>query len=311
MATQFADTGATEEVDTTAAPAEQANEQPENEILDPETFYGNENEAEPSDEELDELDADGEDLDPIAPPTSWNAEDKADWDELPRKQQEIIARREAERDKHLLSKAREATEAEKRVQQQAHAELAKIYENSAQELERYASMFLPQPPDPRLLYTGNPQDALTYQQQDVAYKQASAQQQQLQQEARQRAAEAQRIQEQQVLAQRQADAARLQEALPDWFDVDKAPKLHAELQSIGATLGYPVELMAEATADDILALKQAAEWKAKADKFDKWMSRKMSAVARAKKLPPKFARPGAAAAQQGSTDPVKLLYPDD
>jgi len=311
MATQFADTGAQEEQVQEEPQAPETQKENENEVLDPESFYDNQDEAEPSDEDLEQIDDGGEDIDPIAPPTSWNAEDKADWDALPRKQQEIIARREAERDKHLLSKAREAAQAEQRVKQAAHAELAKIYQNSAAELERYASMFLPQAPDPRLLYTGNPQDALTYQQQDVAYKQASAQQQQLQQEAQQRAAEAQRIQEQQALTERQADAARLQEALPDWFDADKGPKLQAELQSIGSTLGYPVELMAEATASDILALKTAAEWKAKADKFDKWMSRKMSAVARAKKLPPKIARPGTGGGQQATNDPVKLLYPND
>lgn len=308
MATQFADTGAAESPSTEIEAEVQ--EQP-TEGLDPESFYDNQDEAEPSDEELGEIDDGDEDQpDPIAPPTSWSAEDKADWDALPRKQQEIIARREAERDKHLLSKAREAKEVETRVQQQARAELAKIHQNSAAELERYASMFLPQPPDPRLLYTGNPQDALTYQQQEVAFRQASAQQHQLQQEAQQRTAEAQRIEEQQALELRQAEALRLQEVLPDWFDAEKGPKLQAELQSIGSTLGYPVELMAEATAGDILALKTAAEWKAKADKFDKWMSRKMSAVAKAKQLP-KIARPGSGQAEQAGADPIKLLYPND
>ena len=67
--------------------------------------------------------------------------------------------------------------------------------------------------------------------------------------------------------------------------------MRAELQSIGADLGYPVELMAEASSTDILALKKAAEWKAKADQFDKLNKDKMAAVRAAKALP-KMGQPG-------------------
>lgn len=304
MATQFADTGAAE------LPSTETEVQTTDNVA-PESFYDKQEEVEPSDEELGEIEAGDEAPEPIAPPTSWSAEDRSDWDQIPRKQQEVIARREAERDRHLTTKAREASEAERRVRGEAEIQLAQIHRNSAAEIERFASLILPQAPDQRLLFTGNPQDGLTYQQQNAIYQQALAQQQQLQQQAQQRTAEAQRIEEQQALAQRQADAATLQQALPDWFDADKGPKLQAELQSIGSTLGYPVELMAEATAGDILALKKAAEWKAKADKFDAWMSRKMSAVAKAKQLP-KIARPGAGGGQQQAPgDIIATLYPND
>jgi hypothetical protein len=150
---------------------------------------------------------------------------------------------------------------------------------------------MPAQPDQRLLYTGDPDDVLTYQRQDAAYRAATAQQQQLQQEvarAQQQASEARGQAEQAEIA---VDRQRLQEQLPEWFDPSAGPKLRDELQSIGAELGYPAELMAQAGSTDILALKKAAEWKAKAEKFDALNAKKMEAVRAAKGLP-KMARPG-------------------
>lgn len=312
MATQFAATEAVQEqeVEQNDGDLDKNLEQPS--VSD--TLYGEGDQsldpAEPTDDDLAEIDAEGEAEEPIAPPASWNAEDRAEWDQLPRKAQETILRRFGEMERGASTKFREAADAQKRVEQEAFGQLAQIQRNYAAELERYATMFMPQQPDPRLLYTGNQNDALTYQQQEAAYRQATAHQQQLKQEAEARAAEAQRIEEQQAQAQRQADAVELQRVLPDWFDTTRGPELQNRLQSIGTELGYPVELMAQATAKDILALSKAAEWKAKAEKFDKWMSRKMSAVAKAKQLP-KIARPGAGGGQQATNDPVKLLYPND
>jgi len=281
----------------------------ENDDYDPSSFYDNEELAEAPENGEDAQDDDGEVIEPIAPPTSWKAEDKAEWDRLPRNVQETVTRREAERDQFLQSKAREAATVERRVQDEARSALAQIQRNSAAELQRYAEMFAPQTPDPRLLYTGDAQDALTYQQQEAAHRAALAQQQSLQQQAQQRAAEAQQIEEQQAQATREAEVERLQQALPDWFDPDKGPKLKQELQSIGAAMGYPAELMSEATAQDILALKYVSSIKAKADKYDALISKKMSAVSRARQLP-RIAKPGTGAAQP-SNDPVKLLYPND
>lgn len=303
-----------EEADTLVSePTDGVSDQQENTTpeVDVEAFYNEDSQSEAGEEApVEEHDEDGEVLEPIAAPTSWKAEDKAGWDELPRNVQETISRRESEREKFLQSKAQEAATVEQRVAAQAQQALAQIAREKAAELNRYAAMFQPQPPNPQLLYTGNAQDALTYQQQDAAYRAGLAQQQQLQQQAQDEAAEAQRIEEQQEQQAKQAEAQQLAQALPDWFDADKGPKLRTELQSIGAALGYPVELMAEARTVDIMALKQAAEWKAKADKFDALNKAKMGAVRAAKQLP-RIAKPGSGGAKPAETDPVKLLYPND
>src|SRR3546814_6337407 len=53
----------------------------------------------------------------------------------------------------------------------------------------------------------------------------------------------------------------------------------------------PAELMAQASSTDILALKRASDWKAKAEKYDKLIAKRMEGVRAAKALP-RMARPG-------------------
>lgn len=249
-------------------------------------------EAEEEVPDVDEPEDDGEPTpEPIDMPTSWGKDDAEAWKALPAETQAVIARREGERDKYVREAGRKTAETKLQVENQAREIIAKQAEDHATALAVYAAQFAPQAPDQRLLYTGNPDDVLTYQRQDAAYRAASAQQQQLQQEvarAQQQATEARGLAEQQGIA---ADAERLKEQLPEWFDPSAGPKLREGLQSIGAELGYPVELMAQAGSTDILALKKAAEWKAKADQFDALNKKKMEAVRAAKGLP-KMARPG-------------------
>lgn len=228
---------------------------------------------------------------PIPMPTSWGKEDAEAWGKLDPAAQEVIARREAERDKYVRETGRKASETRHEVENHAREVLAQQAERHAAVMQAYAQQLMPQAPDPRLLYTGDPDDVLNYQRQDAAYRATTDQQHKLHQEverAQQEAAQARRQAEQQEIA---VDAQRLQEQLPEWFDPSAGPKLQQELQSIGAELGYPAELMAQAGSTDILALKKAAEWKAKAEKFDALNAKKMEAVRAAKGLP-KMARPG-------------------
>jgi hypothetical protein len=60
-------------------------------------------------------------------------------------------------------------------------------------------------------------------------------------------------------------------------------------------LGYPPELIGQARATDIIAMREVSKLKAKADKYDALMSKKMQGVRAAKDLP-RVAKPGAAQA---------------
>jgi hypothetical protein len=258
-------------------------------------------EADEGDEDLideedgEEGEEDGEEAghEALPMPNSWSKEDAKEWAKLTPEAQAIVTRREGERDKYLREVGFKASQTRQQVETEAREVLAQMHENHAVALQVYAQRITQQvkEPDQRLLYSGNPDDVLTYQRQDAAFRASQAQQQQLQQEIAQAQQHAALARDQAQQAERASDAQRLQEQLPEWFDPSEGPKLQQTLQSIGSELGYPVELMAEASSTDILALKRAADWKAKAEKYDKLMAKKMEGVRSAKELP-RMARPG-------------------
>lgn len=259
----------------------------------------------------DDPDAPG-DLDPIEPPASWKTEDKEKFAALPREAQEIVARRETERDSYLrTAKAAHENERQKLVTQ-ARTELAEIHTRKAQEYQQIAAQLMPQPPDPRLLYTGNPEDQLAYQRQDASYRQAHAHQQELLDLAQSEQQEAKRVAQAHEQEAAAADMKVLQDKFPDWFDDSRNLKgeVITRLQPIGEALGYPKELMAQANSTDFAALHTAADWKVKADKWDALQKKRMEGVRQAKKLTP-LARPGSGGAVLAADDPVALLYPND
>lgn len=313
----------TGDADVSAAAAEQdvaQDEQP----YDPASFYDDEGEGQAQDEadqgtegEDGDVDADADAeaeseaaAEAVEAPHSWSKEDKAIFAKLDPAAQAVVHRRETERDNFVKQKAFEASQTRQQVETQAREVIAKLYDDQVQKLQVYAQQILPPPPDRNLLYSNDPEVVFQYHRQKDAYDAATDQQRELHQQIAQAQAQANSAREQSQQAERASDAQRLKEQLPDWFDPSSGPKLQTELQSIGAELGYPAELMAEASSTDIIALKKASEWKAKAAKYDALMSKKMSAVSRARQLPKITARPGNGAAQPTS-DPVKLLYPND
>lgn len=226
------------------------------------------------------------------PPNSWSKEDAEAWKALTPEAREVVQRREKERDRFVADLGRKAAEQRREVERTALEEVAKHADNYAAQLQAYLAQNMPSPPDQRLLYTGNPDDVLVYQRQDAAYRAGAAQQQELQQRIAQSQQQAEAARQQAMQTQTAAEAQRLQEVLPEFFDPEAGPKLRQSLESIGQELGYPLELMAQAGATDILALKTAAEWRDKAAKFDKIMAKRMETVRGAKQMP-KVTRPGA------------------
>ena len=265
---------------------------------------GDDLEAEEGDEAAEDDAAEseeGEEGDEPAPaleaPHSWSKEDKAIWGDLTPEAQAVVARREKERDAFVNAKAREAADTRRVVETEARDIVTKLYQNHAQQLQAYAQQILPQAPDERLLYTGNPDDVTSYHRQEAAYRRAMGQQQALHQEiaqAQQAAQTAQERSQQEAIA---ADAQRLRDDLPEWFDKDAGPALQQSLQAIGAELGYSPEVMSEASSSDILALNKALGWKQDAEKYRSLMSKKMETVRAAKGLP-KMAKPGVKPSKQ-------------
>ena len=310
------------------APADQGkDEQPE----DPSAFYADDQPKDPKEGEGegeqqgddDVGDDQGDDADqgegqpePIEAPASWKDDEKALFAQLPREHQEIIARRETERDKYLRGQARKHQEAEAKIVATAQETLAEIHTRKAQEFQQLAAQFQPQPADARLLYTGRPEDAVVYQQQDAAYRDALAQQQELQHRAQAEIEQAKQVAQTKEQQAAVADLRSLAEDQPDWFEegtLNLKPDVIGRLEPIGAALNYPPELMAQANSRDLRALDIAHGWKVKADKWDALQKNKMAGVRAAKQLP-RIARPGAAkpnGQQQGGDDTAAMMYPDD
>jgi hypothetical protein len=234
-----------------------------------------------------ELEAEEDDLPPIEAPVSWDAEAKAVFASLPREAQEIVTKREAERDRFVQQKSQEAARARQETEQAAYQQLAQIEHGYAQQFQQMAEQFAPQRPNPDLLRY----DPQAFYAQQADYESAVAQQQQLQQQANQYAQQAQ-LREQQAEQVRMSQEHQLiVEQFPEYLDPTNGPKLVAELSSVARDLGYPPELIEQARAPDILAMRKAAEWKAKADKLDRLEAKKMEKVRAAKGLP-KVATPG-------------------
>lgn len=225
----------------------------------------------------------------IDPPISWGTDAKELFGQLPSDLQKQVVEREAQRERFVQQKAAETAEATRTAEARALSQFAETQRQYASELEQYASYFAPQPPNPAMAST----DPVAFIQLNAQYQAELAQQQQLQQRSYQAQQEAYQRSQQADAAQFQADIAILEQAIPEWGDVAKRQELLTDVTRIGAELGYTQEVMAQASAADVLALRKAAEWKSKASKYDALQKTKMDTVRSAKTLP-KVSRPGVA-----------------
>lgn len=246
-------------------------------------------EPEADEEADDDLDAEAEDeeLPPIDAPVSWTAEEKERFAGLPRETQEFIAKRETERERFVQTKAQEAIRAKTEVERAALSQLAEIERGYAQHFQSLAEQLQPQRPNPAMLQ----HDPQAFYAQQAAYEATVAQQRDLQQQAQTYAQQAQARDAHAAQAEHAQQVQILSEQLPEWLDPTTGPKLASEYTAVAKEMGYPDELINQARATDILAMKTAADWKAKAAKYDALMSKQMAKVRAAKGLP-KTATPG-------------------
>ncbi len=234
-----------------------------------------------------ELEEEADDLPPIDAPVSWDAEAKAKFAELPRDTQEYLAKREGERERFVQQKSQEAARARTEAEQAAIQQLAQIEHGYARHYQQIAEQIMPQRPNPALLQ----HDPMAFYAQQAQYESAAAQQRELQQLASQHAEQAQQ-REAAAEQARMADEHRIiVENYPEYADPTRGPELQRKLTAVAKEMGYPDELISQARANDILAMRTAAEWKAKADKFDALQAKRMEKVRAAKGLP-RVAKPG-------------------
>lgn len=250
-----------------------------------------ESEGEEGEEALDEdPEEEGEQETPaIDPPVSWGTDAKELFSQLPAELQTQIAEREAQREKFVQAKATEAAEAKRTARIEAETLFAEQQRQYASEIEFYATRVMPKMPDPSIAET----DPIAYLQLNARYQAELQQYQQMMGQA-QAAREQAEQRDKEIAAQYyQADLAYLAQQIPEWSDEAKRHALLTDVANVGVELGYPQDLLSEASAQDVLALRKAAEWKAKAIKYDALQKTKMEKVRGAKSLP-KVVKPGVA-----------------
>lgn len=242
---------------------------------------------EPAEEE-EEAEEPEEELPAIDPPNSLTAEEKEAFKNLPREAQEFTARRIGELEKGFQRKAEEAAHTRQAVENEARQAIAQLQQQAAAELQQYADLIAPQKPDPSYY-----PDWQSYSTAQAHYEALVAQRGQAQQRAQEYAAQAQAQQATIEQAEMAREVEILKSAFPEWYAPETSANLQNELTAIAKELGYSDEHVQHARATDILAMRKAAEWKAKAEKLDAVNKTKMEKVREAKTLP-KVTKPGVA-----------------
>lgn len=277
-----------EEEEPSEDPAAEGEEEDSSEELEEES------EDEPEGEE-DETD---EPAEVIKPPVSLNKDQKAAFAQLAEANPELAkvwAESEAQRNREVQIKTTEAAEATRNATSAAEAQVAEIYRQSAAELEVYAQAFIPSKPDYTLLAT----DPVAYAQEVALSEQMQAQHDAIMQRVSELRNGAGQIDTAKAQADIASNQAILREAWPEILDPSQSAKLWQGIVEIGADLGFTPELLNQANAGEMLALKQAGEWRGKAAKWDAYQARKMSNVRAAKELP-RAAKPGTSPSRQTS-----------
>lgn len=230
----------------------------------------------------------------IDPPASWSAEDKALFAKLPPDAQQVVARRESERDRVIQQRTQEVAEQRKAVEAERTAieSQRKQYSDNLQsllllavpEIEQYAKI------DWQKLATENPAEAVRL---DLARRQLSDRLGRVQQEVQrvqQEAAETQKKRQAEFLAEQRA---KLVERIPEFGDEAKAATLTKDLGSYLTAAGFSPEEIGMVADHRLIAVAREAMLYRQAE-----AARKTAETKRAAPQPAPVQRPGAAAAPE-------------
>ena len=268
------------------------------EFLDPEEGDGTEPEAGEGAEEGDDLDlseeetseAEDEPETAIEAPVSLNAEEKKAFAAASPEAQRAWSAAETRRNAQVQEATTKASEAQRMAEARAAQADAEAKSRYATQLEEFAKAYEPQRPDPALASY----DPAAYIAQQAQFEALKAQHDDFMQQVRGLQEEAGTEAEQAFFAQRDRELM----SIPEVANPETRQGYLDRVMEAAEVLGYDRDTLARnANAFDITAIARAAEWKAKADRFDKAMAKQMQKV-RAQKG--KTLRPSAAA-QNNST----------
>lgn len=268
--------------------SEEEGDEPDDEDPDTdEAEQSDEDDAEEAEEGEDEEDGEDEPDEPaIDPPASLTAEEKANWSQLPPEAQQAIVAIESRRTAEVQQGLEKARNAQREAESAAAQRVAEAQKLFAEQQARLAQQYAPQKPDPRQY-----PDWQSYSAAEAQYETRLAQHEQLVQQLSGLHEEATKEQDRLQAEAMKHMLAEVRNDLPELADRAQTQELMERLTPLAIELGYPEDLLPDATPVDIRAIKRAAGWKEKADKYDAIMAKKMAGVRSHKG---KSAKPGTA-----------------
>jgi len=243
------------------------NEEPEEEEEDKEEDESAPSEGAEEGEDLD-LSEDEEEHDELAPPVSLTAEEKEIFKSLPEEAKRFTTRRIGELERAFHAKAQEVANVKETTQMEYLRYAEGLQQETVARLNHYAEQLKPQVPDARLART----DPAAYAHMLSTYHEANAQREQAQREATAAEQQRQAYEAEIVRREAQTQSLRLQSELPELFDPAIGQELAKELAATAQALGFDPAQISD--VDAIKALKVTSEWKTKAEKYDRAMSKK-------------------------------------
>lgn len=233
-------------------------------------------------EEEDEQEAEPETA--IDAPASLNAEEKAKFAALPKEAQQYVADLEARRASQVQTATTKAAEAQRNAEASAARADAQAQAKYAQQLKVFGENLAPQAPNPDLAYT-DPQAFIA---QQAQYQAAKAQHDEFMQQVQSIGSEAETTLSETEVAERDRELMMI----PEVQNEATREEFFKKALDMGRTLGLDMSQIGHATAAEFKALRQAATWKEKAEKYDAALSRQMQRVREGKKAT--TAKPNAA-----------------
>jgi len=290
--------GAGDDLDSAAAAISGLNldEFSDTEQEDPKDDENNSEDASEDDLDLDadeDEQEDGDDEQPhaaaIDAPASLNAEEKAKFAALTPEAQRYVADLESRRAVQVQTATTKAADAQRAADQRAAQADAQAQARYAQQLKAIGESLAPQMPDPALASY----DPATYIAQKAQYDAAKAQHDEFMQQAESLGTDAGQAMSQAEIQQRDSELMAIPEVAneatrEEWFK-----------KALGAAdvLGLDRSQMDHATAAELKALRQVADWREKSEKYDAATARQMQRVRDGKKArttKPNAAQPSSA-----------------
>jgi hypothetical protein len=318
--TQFADdaaVGGDSVEDTTVAteavtPVETSPSQDE-EVSDIDSMYPDDVEADPSDTEDGEQQAneDDEPQEVIEAPASLNADEKARFAQLDPQAQRMLADVEARRNSQVTAATTKAANAQRAADERAAMADAQAKAVYSQQLRSIADTLAPAKPDPNLAFT----DPAQYVAQNAQYEALRAQHDEFMQQVEQISTEASTDVDQAFVASRDRELM----AIPEVQSEDTREGFFQKALDTAKALGLDMAQVQHATASELKALRaihddqqDAKLWREHKAAKDAARRNPNGQFKPTRNLPPVTIKPGTLSNRAApSNDPVKMLYPND